>query len=85
MVIFRIESMIKRNPDPTKTRLGSDLNKIHLFFRSQYAIIKILDPAGKTGSNLYTVCHCPGSSDPFYVVTYYINWVTTSWTHSIWI
>ena len=26
---------------------------------------------------------CPGSSDPFYIVTYYIKWVTTSWTHSI--
>ena len=26
---------------------------------------------------------CPGSSDPFYVVTYYIKWVTTSWTYSI--
>ena len=26
---------------------------------------------------------CPGSSDPFYVVTYYIKWVTISWTHSI--
>ena len=25
---------------------------------------------------------CPRSSDPFYVVTYYIKWVTTSWTHS---
>ena len=24
---------------------------------------------------------CPGSSDPFYVVTYYIKWVTTSWTY----
>ena len=23
---------------------------------------------------------CPGSSDPKYLVTYYINWVTTSWT-----
>ena len=22
-------------------------------------------------------------SDPFYTVTYYIKWVTTSWTHSI--
>ena len=30
----------------------------------------------------YTVC--PGSSDPFYVVTYYIKWVTTSWTYSNW-
>ena len=25
---------------------------------------------------------CPRSSDPFYIVSYYINWVTTSWTHS---
>ena len=22
----------------------------------------------------------PRSSDPFYIVTYYMNWVTTSWT-----
>ena len=26
---------------------------------------------------------CPGSTDPFYIVTYYIKWVTTSWTCSI--
>ena len=26
---------------------------------------------------------CPRSSDPFYVVTCYIKWVTTSWTDSI--
>ena len=25
---------------------------------------------------------CPRSSDPFYVVTYYIKWVTSSLTHS---
>ena len=25
---------------------------------------------------------CPKRSDPFYVVSYYIKWVTTSWTHS---
>ena len=24
---------------------------------------------------------CPESSDPFYIVTYYIKWVTTSWTY----
>ena len=29
---------------------------------------------------VYTIC--PGSSDPFYIVSYYIRWVTTSWTHS---
>ena len=26
---------------------------------------------------------CPRSSDPFYIVSYYIKWVTPSWTHSI--
>ena len=25
---------------------------------------------------------CPGSSDPFFIVSYYIRWVNTSWTHS---
>ena len=25
----------------------------------------------------------PGSSDPYYVVSYYIKWVTTSWTYSM--
>ena len=29
----------------------------------------------------YTVC--PGSSDPFYIVSYIIKWVTTSWTFGI--
>ena len=24
---------------------------------------------------------CPGSSDPFYIVSYYIKWVTTFWTY----
>ena len=23
---------------------------------------------------------CPRGSDPFYIVTYYMKWVTTSWT-----
>ena len=26
---------------------------------------------------------CPGSSDPIYIVTFFIKWVTTSWTDSI--
>ena len=30
---------------------------------------------------IYTIC--PASSDPFYIVSYYIKWVTTSWTHSM--
>ena len=25
---------------------------------------------------------CPRSSDPIYIVRYYIKWVTTSWTYS---
>ena len=36
--------------------------------------------AGSDSLDIYTIC--PKSSDPFYIVTYYIKWVTTSWTHS---
>ena len=32
-------------------------------------------------SLLHTVC--PGSSDLFYIVSYKMKWVTTSWTHRI--
>ena len=32
---------------------------------------------------IHTVC--PRSSDPFYIVTNYIKWVTTSWTCSVFI
>ena len=33
----------------------------------------------------YRVFHtkCPSSIDPSYIVSYYIIWVTTSWTYSI--
>ena len=31
--------------------------------------------------NKYTIC--PRSSNPFYLVTYNVKWVTTSWTNSI--
>ena len=34
-----------------------------------------------TGSRLLGHTVCPRSSDPFYIVTYYIKWVTTSWTY----
>jgi len=37
-------------------------------------------PSSELPSNLSTIC--PRSSDPFYIVSYYIKWVTTSWTHS---
>ena len=32
-------------------------------------------------TNIGTIC--PGRRDPFYIVSYYIKLVTTSWTHSI--
>ena len=28
------------------------------------------------------ILNCPRSSDPYFIVTYYIKWVTTAWTHS---
>ena len=31
---------------------------------------------------IYACNMCPRSSDPFYIVTYYMKWVTTSWTNS---
>ena len=35
-----------------------------------------------TSQDEYLYIVCPGSSDPFYIVTYNIKLVTTSWTHS---
>ena len=39
-----------------------------------------------TSYPFYMVCYtvCPGSSDPLCIdiVSYFIKWVTTSWTHS---
>ena len=57
--------------------------------RSQRRVITVRVVAEESMSRLvkgnmffrYTVC--PGSSDPFYIVSYYIQWVTTAWTHSI--
>ena len=41
--------------------------------------------AVKKYSFSYSTTVCPGSSDPFYVVTYYIQWITTSWTYSMYV
>ena len=35
---------------------------------------------GQINQKRHTVC--PRSSDPFYIVIYYMKWVTTSWTYS---
>ena len=66
--------------------MPGDLEKVHFtniyqispFLYRQYTM-KIL-PDFLT----YRMCTvCPGSSDPFYIVSYYIKWVTTSWTYSM--
>ena len=31
----------------------------------------------------YVCTVCPRSNDPFYIVSYYIRWLTTSWTDGI--
>ena len=37
----------------------------------------------KNGPETKTHTICPISSDPFYIVTYYMKLVNTSWTYSI--
>ena len=76
---FRFRPWI-RNPWDSKSFCFTDLNQKHerwilscllyLFFE-QYILL----------CRYYTMC--PRSSDPFYIVSYYIKWVITSWTHSI--
>ena len=58
--------------------------KIHDFcipsqFKHFHQQLSGLKAACSQGS--YTVC--PRSSDPFYIVIYYIKWATSPWTHSI--
>ena len=36
---------------------------------------------GSVQCTIYYDTICPRSSNPCYIVTYYINWVTTSWTY----
>ena len=31
---------------------------------------------------VFSYAVCPRSSDPIYIVTYYVKWVTTFWTYS---
>ena len=47
--------------------------------------LKILfTSSGRDKTKAYNTI-CPRSSDPFYTVTYYIKYVTISWTHSIYL
>ena len=40
-----------------------------------------LDDQGLFGEPTFLGTVCPGSSDPFHIVSYFMKWVTTSWTH----
>ena len=52
------------------TKIIDMRNRENIISRSNLAILK-------------QATICPGSSEPFYIVTYCINWITTSWTYSI--
>ena len=58
-----------------KTSSGMILKKLSKPLRtvSPRRLVKLLS---------ITTTVCPRSSDPFYIVGYYITWVTTSWTYS---
>ena len=51
----------------------------------------VLDQEELIHENLYLELHhsyltiCPRSSDQFYIVSYFLKWVTTSWTDSIYL
>ena len=47
----------------------------HILLRHAVVVIILLE-------HIFIYMVCPGSSDPFYIVTYFIKWVTTSWTYS---
>ena len=79
------------------THLSADYDSVFLYNQlriTTYGILKmhlnVFDNSFKIPSpralhcvlfSFYTVC--PKSSDPFYIVTYYIKWVTSSWTDGI--
>ena len=56
-----------------------ELNRLYKENTCTYVQLRCL--AEKRSKILHTVC--PRSSDPHYLVSYDINWVTTSWTNGI--
>ena len=58
---------------------------LFIFFCEPYIdliLVKFsVEPAFAHNIDAHTVC--PRSSDPFYVVTYYLKWTTTAWTYSM--
>ena len=41
------------------------------------------EPYCQSYIDFYFITVCPRSGYPFYIVSYYIKWVTPSWTHSM--
>ena len=57
--------------------LKCKLIKLHLFHNTNFVDKHIICLI------IFIITICPRSSDPFHIVTYYMKWVTTSWTYSI--
>ena len=54
-------------------------------FKSLLEETGYVTPGKKLDEVGYLTTVCPRSSATFYIVTYYIKWVTTSWTYSTYI
>ena len=50
------------------------------YFINNHSLFPVWFESVVTAKKLLTVC--PRSGDPFYIITYYIKWVTASWTYS---
>ena len=81
------------DPEPWKTPLPILPAIFPDGFMKQNAAPEVIFRRGKTVTGRWAIVQldiyivrytvCPGSNDPFCIVTYHIKWVTTSWTHSI--
>ena len=68
----------EKNADPDQTFKGN----FGSYFRIQILWVSRFGSYRIRIRNISEGTLCTGSRDPFYIVSYYINWVTTSWTHS---
>ena len=77
---------VSRSAQSTKQSGKSSQNKagkVHKTKRGKSTKQSGESPFGDPRIHHLYCTKCPGSSDPFYIVSYYIKWVTTSWTHGI--
>ena len=72
------------DPDPCLVSHSEKRNKSRLYLlRPEAAIFYFQSPAQRKLLRIFFYLGLGyGSSDPFYVVTYHIKLVTTSWTYS---